>query len=493
MIDAAAGKLPDDSFDLILVGTGFASTFFLREFLRRSSATSRVLVLERGKRFTHAEYLRQTNELHRRSLDEANVPRRGSKTWNYLLAFGGGSNCWWANTPRMTPADFETRTRFGVGDDWPISYNELEPYYCEAEDAMGVAGPNEHAICPRSRPYPQPMHRMSDADRLLERAYPGEFFGMPSARARVATAGRPVCCNNGICSHCPVDAKFTVENELAAVYDDPRVTLALEARGDLVETAGGIATGVVYTRDGVERRARGELIALGANGFFNPHLLLRSGIDLPAIGKGLVEQVGLYVVAYLNGVENFQGSTSRCGHGYMLHRDQDRAARAPALVLTHNTHDISGLRQTRGKWKQILGLSLVFEDLRQDQNRVELDPANPTRPNIIFNGRSAYAEAALERIDDLVAQLLAPLPIDGYEIRPVKSTEAHIIGTTVMGTDPVTSVIDRSLLCHTVRNLVVLGSGAFPTAAPANPTLTIAALSLRAADQILPARRETRA
>jgi choline dehydrogenase-like flavoprotein len=478
--------------DLVLVGTGFASTFFLFEYLRRAPANARVLVLERGRKHTHAEYIQNRDPLHDYSLRQVKAPRTGSKTWNYLLAFGGGSNCWWANTPRMTPADFELKSRFGVGADWPIRYADLEPYYCDAEDLMAIAGPAEHLVCPRSRPYPQPAHRMSDPDRLFQRAYPNEFFAMPSARARVATTRRTACCNNGVCGVCPVDAKFTVLNELEAVYLDPRVELRLESRVDSVDMRGGMASGVAYTDGTGEHRAAGELIVLGANGFFNPHILLRSGLTLPAIGRGLVEQVGLYVVAYLDGVENFQGSTARCGHGYMFHRDEDRRSRAAGLVLTHNTMDISDLRQTRGKWRQIMGLSLVFEDLRQEQNRVVVSPEDPALPEVIFTGRSAYAEAALDQVDEMVADLLSPLPVDGYEIRPVKSTEAHILGTTVMGDDPATSVVDRNLLCHGVSNLVVLGSGAFPTAAPANPTLTLSALSLRAADKLLPPRRITR-
>lgn len=476
-------------YDLLLVGTGFASTFFLREFLRRSGPRARVLVLERGIRFTHAEYLERRGELDRNAAETVTI-RPGEKPWGFFLGFGGGSNCWWANTPRMIPADFEIRSRFGVGQDWPIRYADLEPYYCEVEDTLRISGPGDHALCPRSRPYPEAPHVMSDPDRAFQQAYPGEFFAMPSARARTATAHRPACCGNGTCQTCPVDAKYTVLNEAADLYADPRVTLRLGATVDAVDFEGGRATGVAFRQEGREERARGDLIALGANAIFNAHILLRSGLPLPALGKGLVEQVGTYAVAYLRGVNNFQGSTSRCGHGYMLHRDADRSRRAAGLILTHNTMDVSGLRMTRGKWRQILGLTVVYEDLRDESNRVELDPANLERPLLIHPKRSAYADRGIDNVERDLGQVLSGLPVESFEVsRAPKPSEVHILGTTVMGTDPATSVVDRNLVCHGTQNLLALGSGAFPTAAPANPTLTLSALTLWAADRLLPGPR----
>jgi choline dehydrogenase-like flavoprotein len=85
-------------------------------------------------------------------------------------------------------------------------------------------------------------------------------------------------------------------------------------------------------------------------------------------------------------------------------------------------------------------------------------------------------------LDELLPKLLAALPVERFKIDSyLNSTEAHIQGTTVMGDDPADSVIDRNMVHHRVRNLLVMGSGAFPTGAPANPTLTISALALRAA------------
>src|SRR5439155_6002248 len=101
-----------ESYDLILVGTSFASSFFLIEYARRRPG-ARVLVLERGDMLTHAEHRSRVAELEREAgaSYSTSTPR---KRWIFKLAFGGSSNCWVGCTPRMTPEDFELRTRYGV-------------------------------------------------------------------------------------------------------------------------------------------------------------------------------------------------------------------------------------------------------------------------------------------------------------------------------------------------------------------------------------------
>jgi choline dehydrogenase-like flavoprotein len=478
-----------EHFDLILVGTGFACSAFLHEALTKLKPGARILALERGQRHTHAEYTANSHQLSRESRSQI-VNHGDDKEWNYLFMYGGSSNCWWANTPRMIPDDFSTRTKFGVGQDWPISYADIEPHYCRAEELLGIAGDNDLArFMPRSRPFPQPMHVMSDPDKLFRKAYPEHFFGMPSARASVATDTRPRCCASGVCNVCPVGAKTTVLNSFSHLYSDPRVTLKIGAKVETIEWTGSVATGVVYEEGSQKRTAKGDLIALGANGIFNPHLLLRSGVEQHALGRGITEQVAIFAVAYLNGVQNFQGSTTRCGHGYMLHKPEDRRRRAPALLLTHNTIATSKLRPLRGRWREILGLTICYEDLRNEANYVKFNPGDPERPEIVYGGRSQYAKDGLKSLEDELPQVLSALPIDGYRIfaEPHRS-ESHLIGTTVMGDDPEASVVDRHLIHHKLRNLVVLGSGAFPTAAPANPTLTLSALSLWAADKVFSSR-----
>jgi len=473
-----------DSYDLIVVGTSFSASFFLHRYLARSPADARVLVLERGAMNTHRWQLDGGRQKLTTRAYRSIVNRNPEKEWVFLHTFGGNSNCWYACTPRMLPDDFRLRSRFGVGVDWPVGYDELEPYYCDAEEIMQVAGPpNDESPFPRSRPYPQPPHRFTDVDRMFKQAYPDQLFVQPTARPTRATATRPVCCANTTCHLCPIDSKFTVLNELHGLYGDPRVTLELEAAAQAVDVSGGTtATGVRYVKGGEERTARGDLVVLGANALFNPQILLRSGLAHPELGRGLGEQVGTEVILHLDGVDNYGGSTWVIGHWYGLHGPERRHERAAALVELGNHPK---LRTERGKWRQIVLMRVIFEDLRQPHNAVTLDAADPTRPVVTYVGHSPYAQRGLDALRPELERRLAPLPVEEMFIMPkLFSTESHIMGTTVMGNDPRTSVVDRYMVHHAVRNLVVLGSGGFPTFAPANPTLTISALALRAADHL---------
>ena len=476
------------TYDLILIGSGFATMFFLAGWLPRAAANARVLVLEKGRRNDHGWQVRERRTSDIDPLTQFTAASDPAvKTWNFTLGFGGGSNCWWGVTPRMLPNDFRLYSSYGVGRDWPISYDDLAPYYELAEQLMAVSGPDGTPF-PRNGPYPQPPHHLSDMDRLLQRAFPGHYFAQPTARARQATANRPACCATGTCTICPVNAKFTILNEMAHLTGDPRVTLLTGAAVQAIDVSGDTAAGVVYRSDGRDETARGDLIALGANALFNPHLLLRSGLSHPLLGRRLHEQLAVNAVIDLDGADNYGGSTSITGHGYMLYDGDHRRDHAACLIESLNTPHASGLpaiRPERGRWRQRAIWKCIFEDLPNDDNHVALDPADPERPVVVHGPRSEYARRAVAALPDRLAELLRDLPVRGITVdeRPTTS-EGHILGTTVMGDDPATSVIDRRLLHHTVRNLLVLGSGAYPTGSPTNPTLTLAALSLWAAQML---------
>jgi choline dehydrogenase-like flavoprotein len=470
-------------FDLILVGSGFASSLFLHRYLQRARPSARVLVLERGQFLDHRWQLANRAELHRQAQTTYNSVR-SQKSWMFSLAFGGSSNCWWGCTPRFLPEDFRLHSTYGVGRDWPVSYDELEEYYCDAEELMAVSGPDD-APQARSRPYPQPPHSLSDPDRLFKQRFPEAFFSQPAARpTRRLDSGRPRCCATGVCSLCPIDSKFTILNSLLHLYRaDSRVTLLTGANVMGLDIANDRVTGVHYQLGSTEHLARADLVGLGANALFNPLLLLRSGLTGPMVGRGLVEQVSVNVEVDLHGVDNFQGSTSITGHGYMLYSGEHRRNRAAALMESWN---VPRLRDERGKWRQRVRLKFIYEDLPQPENRIVPDP-DSTKVGVEYSTHSSYAQRGLDALESSLPRVLDALPVERYRIlqRAAPSTEGHILGTAAMGDDPTTSVVDRHLIHHRVRNLLVLGGSAFPTISPANPTLTISALSLWAADRLL--------
>jgi choline dehydrogenase-like flavoprotein len=469
-----------ESHTAIIVGTGFASSFFLLEFLRHAKPGDRVLVLERGGRTDPAESLRRRSNFDLR-FDDMIVNRTPQKPWVQNIAFGGGS-CWTGNTPRFHPNDFRTKTLYGVGMDWPLSYDELEPYYARTELAMGIAG-GEAGPYRRSSPYPFPAHRMNAFDEVLARKYPGQYIAFPNARSSSVKTGRPVCCASGVCPTCPISAKFQVNLHLTDLYADPRVTLRLHANVERLEIEGGKVTGVQYRHDGRVQRARGDLVAVGAHAIMTPYILLRSGLTDPALGRYLNEQNSRNVQIDLVGIDNFGGGTAVTGLGTMFMDGEFRKTRAGCMVEAWN---VPWMRAERGRWRQRAAIKLIFEDLPSADNTVRVSAEDETKPEIHYPALSPYLQAGLDAVPRLVEELLRGLPVEGFRVLPHEGLggEAHIQGTTRMGTSAADSVVDRDLRHHRHRNLVVLGGGTFPTCPAGNPTLTLSALAMRAAERL---------
>jgi choline dehydrogenase-like flavoprotein len=469
----------DPKYSLILVGTGFASTFFLREALRHAKPGDRILVLERGDDLPYDWKVANRRNSPVR-FDDLFHNRTPNKPWIQNIAFGGGS-CWTGNSPRLHPSDFRTASLYGVGVDWPIDYAELEPYLCEAEEAMGIAGaanPNY----PRSRPYGSPAHALNAFDRLMQARHGDLYTAMPSARASQAQAGRPSCCNNGVCSVCPIGAKFQIDLHMREPYQDPRVSLLTGAEVLQVDIEGERARGVLYRRDGREQRASGDIVAMGAHAVMTPYLLLRSGLTDAALGRYLNEQRNIAVRINLRGVKNFGGGQRVTGLGLMFLNNADRGQVPGCLIEGYN---VPWLRAETGRWREVAHVQFALEDTTSADNRVTVGADG--RPEVTYVGQSDYLLRGLAAIEARLETMLEGLPVEDYLIESdvdAPGGAAHIQGTTRMGRDPATSVVDDGLVHHRVRNLLALGSGVFPTCPAANPTLPLSALSIRAARKL---------
>jgi choline dehydrogenase-like flavoprotein len=267
------------------------------------------------------------------------------------------------------------------------------------------------------------------------------------------------------------------------------VTLHLRSEVQTVETAAGVARAVNYLHDGKQERDTADLIVLGASALFNPHILLRSGFSHPLIGRRLHEQMPVYATVDLKGVKCYNGSTVLTGLGYLFYEGDHRADHAACMIETWSSpfayRPDGALRLERGRWNERLMLGFLFDDIPSDQNRVTISSKNPSVAHVHFEDYSEYAKRAADRIPQMIDKLAEALPIERLVSTSLGTTAAHIQGTVVMGDDPATSVVDRYLVHHEFRNLLVLGSSAYPTASPAYPTLTISALSLWAADHLL--------
>lgn len=470
-----AEEVSGRSFATVIVGSGFGAAFFARQLL--ADGGSNILILEWGRENTHAEQL----EMGRNSdIDVRETYRSASpKPWRYTVGLGGGTNCWYAQAPRFHPNDFRLASQYGVGRDWPVSYDELETWYGAAETVMSISGdPDMDRVLPRSTPFPQPPHRGSLPDRMMKAAQPDLHFIIPTARARIATETRPGCCASLRCWLCPVNAKFTAENGLHDTFDDPRVSVVTGAEVRTLDVENGVVRRAVFASGGREHTVSGDLFVLGANGIQSPAILDRSGHGGGLVGRGLHEQLGHEFEVFLDGVDNFDGSTITTGLNYSLYDGEHRRTAGATLLYFENRWKF-GLRAEQGRMRQILPVTIAVEDLPQDDNRVTADPDGTAR--VTYGTHSTYADAGLKFARENLERVLAPLPVERIADRGPRGTEAHVQGSLRMGDDPATSVVDAGQVHHRLRNLVVVGSSVFPSGPAANPSLTIAAMSMRAA------------
>ena len=209
--------------EVCIVGAGAAGGILALELARRGV---RVVVLESGPRHDFARraeyvrrYLRHENpwrtplpDLDRHTVGGPAPYRLDGKR---VRGVGGSTLHWEGYALRLHASDFRLRSLYGIADDWPISYQDLEPYYATAEQALGVAGAaDEPWASPRSTPFPLPPFPFSHSDGLFApacRHLGVAFHHLPQARNSLAYGGRPQCRACSTCHVCPTGAKASID------------------------------------------------------------------------------------------------------------------------------------------------------------------------------------------------------------------------------------------------------------------------------------------
>ncbi len=465
----------------MVVGSGFGSLFYLKRHLALRPR-DRVLILEWGG----------YKSLDEQSADGRNsdLPRNrtyrnlGEKDWNFTIGLGGGTNCWWALTPRLHPSDFKLQTLYGVGVDWPLDYDELESYYLEAETIMSVAGSNDLAAeYPRSGPYPQPAHHLTTVDEMLSAAPGSKHYAIPSARLSRPLNDRGRCCSAAMCNLCPTGAKFFALNGMQDVLSHPQVSICLNAKVERFDHANGAVTAAVFSSNGAETIASGDLFILGAGAIHAPFILQRSGIGGAGLGRYLGEKIYAFAEAHLDGLAHFDGGTVTTGFNVSLLDGAHRSERGAATILIENAFDQFGLRAESGRWREVVPIGIFVEDLLSEENGV-FDEGGDV-PVVRHSGYSDYARRGLDAALSALPGLLEPLPVETVKFRSAAATASHVQGSVRFGRSPEDSVVDVDHVHHSLRNLLVVGTSVFPTTGSLNPSLTCAAMSLRAADRLL--------
>ncbi|MFN8829675.1 MAG: GMC oxidoreductase [Labrys sp. (in: a-proteobacteria)] len=472
-------------YDFVVVGTGFGSLFFTHRLLDALPPNARVLLIERGRFRDHATQIAEDRNGDGPVGDYVDIENPAKKNWNFTVALGGGTLCWWGQSTRFHPSSFNLKTTHGFGRDWPISYGDLEEDYCDAEEIIGVSGDSDDVQeLPRSRPFPFPAHVLSTPDRVLKAAYPGRHIALPSARPSIANDRRSQCCANGVCGRCPVDAKFTGLNGMARVFEDPRVAILIDACVTRLDIENKSAKSVVFEHSGREFLVAADHVVLGANALFNPVILAQSGLTHPLLGRRLNEQRGLLFEVHLAKLDALDGGSAATGLYLGGINPPDRAQRGSFTYTIDNRWRVFGLRPEAEKAKRVFPLIMMVEEDPQIENHVDLSRSTRERPRILHPVFSNYGRAGVATGRSQLESYLSPLGLEWISEPQEWATGGHMEGTTVMGNDRTDSIVDADQIHHEVRNLSIVGSSVFPTCGNYTPSLTVAALSLRAARRL---------
>ena len=532
----------DADVDFVVIGSGPAGSSVARELTRQGFD---VVLMEQGKSFgpqdmEHDEWgaffterwinSSQTQPQTFRMDVEEEAQRRHFVL--YANAVGGTTFHFTGNYWRFRPIDFnEFSQKGGVSGaslaDWPITYEELEPYYSAVEWAIGVSGragaaPDEP---PHSRPYPLPPINVTGPGVLLTAACRKlGWNSMPAPMALLSREyqGRQPCHNCGFCLGFPCEwgaksgANYTMVPEALATG---RCELRSESYVRRIETsAAGRVTGVLYSdREGVERRQRAKAVVLSANGAESPRLLLMS--ETTRFPQGLANSSGMVGKNLMfNGAATTRGEFEHEVNGH----------RGPVVSrITHHTYELDpslgffggggfdfrfdvpailmalSLPPSEPQWGRAFKQRLRpwytntvqsyahTTSLPVETNSISLDPSLKDAWGMPAM-RTTFHEHEHDlrmyqwfqaRGRELLAAAGAIRQFD-TPINPAPDLAVHLLGTCRMGNDAKTSVVDRYHRAHDVPNLFVVDGSSFVTSGRGQPTLTIQALAFRAADHI---------
>jgi choline dehydrogenase-like flavoprotein len=430
--------------------------------------------------------------------------------WNGV---GGGTIVYAAQWQRNMPSDFRVKSLDGVADDWPLTYEDLEPFYVRVEKDFGISGLAGDTAFPPGEGPPLPAVPLGPAGRKVARAHNElgwHWWPAPNAIATRKYGNLNPCVQRGVClKACKDHAKGTVDLTHWPVAQRLGVELITKATvRELTLGPDGLVTGAIYVDDdGAEHQVRAGVTILAANGVGTPRLLFLSGGDRHPdglanssgmLGKRLMmHPFGTVVGLFEDELESWQGPWGQWLHSLEFYetdasRGFVRGAKwglqptgAPLSMTTsypwgaenpiwgEGFHDDFARRFGRSAmW------GIIAEDLPEEANRVVLGTGTdrhgiPGAKIVYRMSESLQAAGAYETV-------IAP---------QIRATGWHLLGTAVMGDDPATSVVNGFGRAHDVPNLFVFDGSTWPTSAGMNPTATIAALALRNTEALIESRR----
>ncbi len=525
--------MPTFESDVCVIGSGISAAMLTQKLADKRPGVS-IVVVEAGRAIFDAGN-RVRNRYRSLTYGESAWPddviedQQAEGIICPTMAVGGMALRWGGACNRFSQEDLRLKSLYNVAVDWPLTWEELEKAYCEAERHLYTAGePSPYAEDARSEPYPRPPVPMSYNTQVLRKIAEKSGFKwvvLPVSRNTAPTPdGRGACCVFDTCtSVCPTGARYSPDWTYRRLLAQKKILLhdrTLIRKLTLDDTRSTIAAaqGVHQDRpnEAVEYRAR--LFVLAAGYTWSPHLLLLSACS--RYPNGLANSSGL-VGRYMNGHKFFNAQATipariydgLCGADSLLSREYMRCPTDTPYVR-HDLRIWDSAARRGPRLRNDTGQFLMGDQLMDDwraraqggairlrsyydvhpsiDSRITLNPGKKNRygdamPKI----EHRFDEATIEREERVQQHIRAAFDqivraFDGKIFTTsVSSYLDHPGGGCRMGTDPASSVCDGFGRTHDHENLFVVGAPTTPTGGCINGALTFSALALRSADRIL--------
>jgi choline dehydrogenase-like flavoprotein len=475
-----------------------------------------------------------TENLYTVPQDDPYALAPGAKfTWTRLRAVGGRTLVWGRESGRYGPLDFKPKSlQDGFGEDWPISYEDLAPYYDKVETLVGVAGGGEDVYNSPANKNILPAFHPRCGEWLIKKGAAKlgiKTVAFPLAVLSKPYDSRPACHYCGACNFgCDTASRFsTLEVLFPKLQKMTNFTLRTNAAVHrvLLDRSTGKARGVSFidTTNKLEYEAYGKTVVLGASMVESIRILLNSRTS--EFPQGLANSsgtLGRYLMEHVafNAIQGYfpqlvgQPSTNDDGPGanslyiprYNFGKKNDKFLRGYRFTF------YTGCGMGPGPGAHLPGFGSAYkkkikelypagvsidgygEGLPFDWNFVEIDPEGLKDrygiPQVRFHTNAEYDHAFAMR-DEMYGQMEEILKASGAEVLPYEKKNPYPLGSVTheaggarMGDDPKTSVLDKWNSCHDIKNLLVVDAACFTSHPEKSVTLTIMALALRASEHL---------
>jgi choline dehydrogenase-like flavoprotein len=513
--------MTNEKVDVVIVGAGASGSVYASVLAK---AGKKVVLLEAGPDWQLSDLI--SSEIWGRRIKPAGAPilLEGRHPMAYAAqggwGVGGAALHYFANFPRLLPTDFRIRSEYDRAQDWPISYQDVAPFYDKVAREIGVSGDAraEEKWRPAGEAYPMPPMKTFRNGEIWLKGF--EASGIPMVPAPVGMNSvefnaRPACLYDGWCHvGCPIGA---LANPQISYLGEARkagaeVRALCTVTRVLTNLAGTRVTGVEYYDDKQQQQIQqASVVLLAAWSAQNPRLLLNSATGVHPRGLGNASGlVGRFMMSHHvastwamfdEDVQNHMGTIAVQYMSYQHYpKTSHKEGFGSSFITAGFALKTTDLANSRAELfgpdladfmpraaRHLAGIKTFGEEQPNMENRVELIGAKDEFGMPLAKLVHSYDQDAVAlwnaNLEEGLQVAKAAGAKEAWSARGAMPT-SHLMGGTIMGTSAANSVVDSYGQSHEIPNLWIAGPGIFPSAGASNPTFTIFALSQRGAERM---------